>query len=555
MVDVVIIEDDRDQARSISGVLERAGLKVAPTDNTADGLELIRRLRPRIVLCDYDLPDGNALDLCHAVRQDVAINTVYLIVMSAAGTGEIPEAVLEAGADDALNKLIGQRELVARVRVGLRMHAMHEQLRRAAVTDGLTGLYNHDHFNRLLDTEMGRARRYGHPLALIMIDIDHFKAINDTFGHLAGNETLREMAHIMRRSVRDIDVVARFGGEEFAVILPQAATSAALQVAGRMKTAIDDELRLAVLHNHTVTASFGVADSDDARVANAADLVDLADRALIAAKQQGRDRIVCARQMGDAGEASPSLELGEVERLRGRVAALGVRVKDICLQSMSALLQTLNEKDRHSARHACNVALYAREIAEQLGCSPAIVKSVYHAALLHDIGKVGIPDRILKKLSPLTPLEKLVVQQVPMISSRIVDHLRILEAEIQIIRHQREQYDGSGRPSGLRGDQIPIGARILLVADAFDAMTTDRVYRRSRPVDDAVTELQSCAGRQFDPRVVTALRQALAANRTTWDQRIQDTIQTMQRPEGESAELFNELDQNLATAAPSHWLS
>jgi HD-GYP domain-containing protein (c-di-GMP phosphodiesterase class II) len=134
------------------------------------------------------------------------------------------------------------------------------------------------------------------------------------------------------------------------------------------------------------------------------------------------------------------------------------------------------------------------------------------------------------KRGPLTPLEQMVLEQVPLIGTRIVDHLRILEAEIQIIRHQREHFDGSGFPAGLQGNQIPIGSRILLVADAFDAMTTDRVYRPRRTIDEAMSEIKSLAGSQFDPRVVTALRQVLEQRRATWEQRIEETVHAMRLP-------------------------
>jgi HD-GYP domain-containing protein (c-di-GMP phosphodiesterase class II) len=149
---------------------------------------------------------------------------------------------------------------------------------------------------------------------------------------------------------------------------------------------------------------------------------------------------------------------------------------------------------------------------------------------LHDIGKVGVPDKILMKQTPLSRLERMVMEQVPLIGTRIVDHMRILESEVQIIRHQREHFDGSGIPAGLAGKQIPIGARILLVGDAFDAMTTDRVYRERRPIDDAVDELKQLSGTQFDPQAVAALLQILESNRPAWEQRINETIEVMHMP-------------------------
>jgi len=527
-VDVCIIEDDLDQRRLIARILENAGFTLIIGRDCAQGLDLISRERPQVVLCDYELPDGNGVEFCKSLRQDTESHTSYFVLMSASAACDLPVEVLNAGADDYLIKPLGQQELVARVRVGLRVSAMHEQLRRAAITDGLTGLYNHDHFNRLLDAEMGRSRRYGHPLALIMLDMDFFKAINDTFGHLVGNNTLVEVARILRIQVRDVDLIARFGGEEFVVILPQATIADAGHVAERIRRTLSHSLNVEELRHYVVTASFGIADSDDPRVACAADLVDLADRSLYLAKHRGRNQVACALELKESTEFAAVIQTDEIDSLQRRLTTLTVRARDVYIQSVASLLQALNEKDLFTGRHAVNTSFYARIIAEQMECSKATVKAVQNAALLHDIGKVGVPDSILMKRTPLTSLERLVIEQVPLIGTRIVEHLRILESEVQIIRHQREYFDGSGFPAGLSGNQIPIGARILLVADAFDAMTTDRVYRQRRPIDCAVAELHRCAKRQFDPVVVAALCRILDRDRATFEQRIRDSLQSLQ---------------------------
>ncbi len=539
--DVAVIEDDADQCALLTRVLERAGFSVVSATSVESGAALVKNGAPRILLCDYELPDGTGVDLCTTVRRSTDQSSCYLMLMSSSSCCDLPTEVLNAGADDYLLKPIAHPELIARVRVGMRMWCMHEQLRSAAVTDGLTGLCNHDHFNRLLEAEMERSRRYGSPLALIMLDMDHFKAINDAYGHLAGNATLEAVAKVLREGIREIDVPARFGGEEFTIILPEARAVDAIQVAERIRMLLSRSLNVDALHNHQVTASFGISDSDDPRVNSSADLVDLADRALYAAKRQGRDQVSCSYELDEMADVTASIQSDEIDWLRRRLTALSVRSKDVYVQSVAALLQTLDEKDPFTARHSLNVAYYAQQLAEQMGCSQATTKSVYNAALLHDIGKVGVPDRILIKRQPLTDVERMVLDQVPLIGTRIVEHLRILESELQIIRHQREHFDGCGRPSGLKGTKIPIGARILLVADAFDAMTTERVYRQRRAIDDVVEELHRLAGKQFDPRVVTAHRQCLEAHRSEWDERINESVRSIQISSG--GRLANEFIQ------------
>lgn len=547
-IDVAIIEDDADYLRWTEFVLGRAGCTTATAADIQNGLALVLEARPKVLLCDFNLPDGTGGTLCTNLRRNADVAATYCILMSAASDCDLPAEVLKAGADDYISKPVKQHDLITRVRVGTRMWTMHDQLHKAAITDGLTRLYNHDHFNRLLEQEMGRSRRYGHCVSMIMVDLDHFKAINDTFGHLVGNATLEEVARIIREGIRDVDLAARFGGEEFAIILPEITARDAGQVAERIRWTLSTSLRLEPLQSHAVTASFGIADSDDPRVQSAADLVDLADRALYMAKHTGRDQVACCHDLDEVAEFKETIETDELDRLRRRLTTLSLRAKDVYMQSVKSLLQALDEKDPYTTRHSVNVAFYAHRIAEQMGCSRATAKSVFNAALLHDIGKVGVPDRILMKRTPLTQIEKMVMEQVPIIGTRVVDHLRILESEIQIIRHQREYYDGSGIPSGLVGTQIPIGSRILLVADAFDAMTTDRVYRRRRPVDEVVIEIQRLGGQQFDPRAALALRQAVEQQRDEWEARIVDTLDAMRLP---ASSPLDNLTDALGNGTPS----
>ncbi len=529
-LDVAIIAADADERRLLVHALHEQGFSAESAESGAVGLALLSARTPKVVLCDYELPDLNGVEFCRTLHSTPDVRTPYLIFMSADSSEALLTEALDAGADDYLSKPIGRRELGARVRVGLRMWTLQHRLRRAAITDGLTGLFNHDHINRVIDAELNRSRRYGHSLALIMMDVDHFKAINDTFGHLVGNVAVERTAQILREAVRTMDTVGRFGGDEFAIVLPQAACSDAADVAERIRKAIAQSLQVDPLHQHTVTASFGIADSNDPQATTAAALVDLADRALYLAKRRGRNQIATCHELADAPDLVATIQNEEVERLKRQLAALTVQAKDVFMQSVTSLLQALDEKDAYTARHATNVAFYAQQLAERMPCNRAVVTAAYNAGLLHDIGKVGVPDSILQKRSPLSPSERMVMDQVPVISARIVAHLRILETEVQIIRHQRESFNGTGFPAGLRGSQIPVGSRILLVADAFDAMTTDRIYRERRTVDAAVDELRRLAGTQFDPEVIDALDRTLGEERALWEARIEDTIHAIGKP-------------------------
>ncbi|MCP4591198.1 MAG: diguanylate cyclase [bacterium] len=523
--DICIIDDDEQQRKFMRSALDRLGFSWMDAADGKSGLELIQHRRPKVVLCDWMMPRMDGPTVLRRIREDPSLADLYFVIMTAHDSPNRKYEALEAGVDDYITKPVDLRELVARVKVGLRMWEMHNRLQHAAITDGLTGLYNHDHLNRILDNEWKRARRYGSPMSIIMMDIDYFKAVNDTYGHLVGNDVLEAVAAILRNTTRDVDFLGRFGGDEFAIAAPEATLDEAAALAERIRLTICERLDLEPLKDHILTASLGVASADDPRVHSAADLVELADRALYVCKRSGRNCVSTARDVqGEDEPSAPLVQQEEVEVLRKRVAVLSVQAKKVYVQSISALTQALEEKDPYSAKHSINVSHYAEQIAREMGCNEALVMSVRNAALLHDVGKVGIPDRVLLKPRSLNELEQNVMRQVPLISTRIVDHLHILESELHIIRHQHEYFNGSGYPAGLEAKQIPIGSRILLVADAFDAMTTDRVYRPRRSMAESLAELRRCSASQFDPRAVHTLEQLAARNRKTWQHRIDETV-------------------------------
>ncbi len=527
--DVCVIEDDASMAKLIVAVLTRAGYTCLSAGDASRGWELIEQNHPKVVVSDWELPGDDGLNLCQRLRSNADLSTTFFIMVTGCQDVEKRTMALNNGVDDYLIKPVDHGFLLARVRAGVRMWEVNERLRQAAITDGLTKLYNHDHLVTVLEAELKRAHRYGGRLSLIMIDLDFFKAINDTYGHLAGNEALVEVARVLRENVRDVDTVGRFGGEEFAIVAPEATIEQAVAIAERMRHGIADTVSIEAIGNHSVTASFGIATADDARVRSIADLIDLADRALYTAKSDGRN---CVRTVFEIGEDEEhiAIEGAEIEGLRKKVALLSVKAKEVYVQTVSSLLQALEEKDPFTARHSLNVSYYAEQIARTMGLSEPLCVSIRNAGLLHDVGKVGIPDRILMKPTQLTAVEEKVMRQVPAISVRIIDYLRILESEMHLIRHQSEYHDGSGYPDGLHGDQIPVGSRVLLVANAFDAMTTDRLYRSCRTIEDTLVELRACAGKQFAPDVVEALHAFVQAHRNDVRKRVRETTDALRIP-------------------------
>ena len=359
-----------------------------------------------------------------------------------------------------------------------------------ANTDGLTGLYNHRHFHERLDQEIARGSRFGTIFSLIMLDIDLFKAYNDIHGHLAGDEVLRRMGMCIKTSIRSLDIAFRYGGEEFAIILPETRLDDAYKVAERIRKTIGSKTSSRAT---PITASLGVASWPIDGVMKE-EIISCADAALYGAKQTGRNRTCLSSDV-----MKPETPLVGVE-LEARSRALSI---------IYALAATVDAKDHYTYGHSKKVSDYAVALGEALSLPQDKIDTIRAAGLLHDIGKVGIPDSILNKKGALTDEEWEPVKAHPKLGVEILRHVIDLVNCLPVILHHHERYNGNGYPSGLKGDNIPLEARILAIADAFDAITSPRPYHEQLSSQQALNELKRCAGTQFDPELIDAFSKAI----------------------------------------------
>jgi diguanylate cyclase (GGDEF)-like protein/putative nucleotidyltransferase with HDIG domain len=372
-----------------------------------------------------------------------------------------------------------------------RVAALVAQLAEAADTDPLTELLNRRGFNKQLDLELERAERSGTGVSLICGDLDHFKQINDRYGHQVGDEVLTEIADVLRRHARRIDCVARIGGEEFALLAPGADSHGAFLSAERLR----HRVREALASRHPgLTISFGVA-SYPADATTGERLLRAADESLYAAKTLGRDRtVIYSREVvgalvGDSGQSlTPNANLA----------------------TLLTLAEALDIRDRHTALHSKTVGHYAESMALELGLASERVERIRLAGVLHDIGKIGVADSILFKPGPLDDEEWEELRSHPEIGARLLSGPGLADLRAWVLAHH-ERLDGTGYPMGLSDGEIPLEARIIAVADAFEAITSDRPYRAGRSGEEALAELRNCAGTQFDPQVVDALAARLDA--------------------------------------------
>ncbi|MEX0993527.1 MAG: diguanylate cyclase [Solirubrobacterales bacterium] len=396
---------------------------------------------------------------------------------------------------DAVSAWVETMGLVAMVgflmsRIRARIDWLVDKLQDAARTDTLTGLLNRRGFEEQFELELERAWRGQQLMSVLVGDLDHFKEVNDRFGHHAGDAALQSVSEIFLREKRRVDVCARMGGEEFAFILPDTDEHGAFMLAERLRTGIREAFGAQPV---ALTVSFGVANFPG-HGETAEPLLRAADHALYAAKSLGRDRcVIYSSEIASTiagGNASRSL-IGE-----GHLA------------TVVALAETLDVRDAGTARHSQMVGRYCELTAGELGLPPETTERVRLAGILHDVGKVGVPDSILQKPGPLSADEWKLMRKHPEIAARILEGADMDDIREWVLAHQ-ERPDGEGYPMGLRGEEIPLEARILAVADAYEAMTSDRVYRPALSAEAAQMELLECAGTQFDPAVVEAFMKLL----------------------------------------------
>ena len=382
------------------------------------------------------------------------------------------------------------------------LNKAHAQLETLATTDPLTSLPNHRMVMKKIEEELilhHDTLDTEDACAILFIDIDHFKRINDTWGHQAGDAILREVGNRLRNTLRQSDFVGRYGGEEFAVVLTHVDLCGAEVIAERLRIALNacpctwttDEANVDI----AITGSIGIAMYGQHGTTREA-LIEAADRAMYHAKHNGRNRVCSATEEGILGEniGLPTTDIAP-------------SADTIAVQALTAVARV---HDRGTSSHAQRMVAMAEATARILGRSEEEIHLVRLGALLHDIGKISVPDEILHKPGPLTEEEWSVMRRHPDIGRQILVQAG---GKFELLSHMvvahLERWDGSGYPYGLAKESIPLGARILSVVDSYDAMTSRRPYREPMPVEQARAELQHCAGSQFDPNVVCAFLQVL----------------------------------------------
>lgn len=372
------------------------------------------------------------------------------------------------------------------------IQSSHEELVKLSSTDGLTGLYNHREFQKRLAAEIERSTRYGYDLSLLMIDIDNFKKFNDTYGHQAGDVVLQSISSIILKEIRRSDFAARYGGEEIAIILPESDAENAFLFSDRLRKHIN-QIPVSVMGNRVVhvAISIGIASFPE----NASDrkgLIETADQALYFAKDSGKNNAILYRDtlkaVLDQKSAKPLTPIEQAEEwlFKGIYTALEAKIP----------------YHRGQLTSMSNITV---QVAEDMFLSEEQTRDLRIATMLHDVGTFNIPSQVIQKPAPLTEEEWTLVKSHPELGVNLLNNIMKIKNVLPAILHHHERYDGTGYPSGLKGEAIPLLARIITVVDAYFAMTSISPYRRKFSQDEAIGELMSYSGTQFDPQIVSTL--------------------------------------------------
>jgi diguanylate cyclase (GGDEF)-like protein len=384
----------------------------------------------------------------------------------------------------------------------------NEMLEQMATRDGMTGLANHRALQERLRDDVALARRQGHPLVLALVDVDFFKQYNDHYGHPAGDEVLRSIAKLLQESIRQGDLAARYGGEEFALLLPYVDRHEATVILERLREAVSTF----PFPHRRVTLSIGVCHLCE-EFDLPEKLLDFADKALYAAKSRGRNQIAFASELGPPDGGTASQETFDLSSPMGygQMISAGLQYNPQALAHepqcalIAGLLATLELRDPLTRGNSLRVMWFALRLAQQaieqrkLKFSLSVIRSLAFGALLHDIGRIGIKETVLSSIEPFTQEERHEIERHPAIGRDLINRFPALSCAIPYIENHHERWDGKGYPNKLKGDSIPIGARILTYADAYNAMSMDRPYAAKKSHAEICTEFNELAGKQFDP--------------------------------------------------------
>jgi diguanylate cyclase (GGDEF)-like protein len=501
---LLVVDDDANSRRLLQSLLENAGYRVLTATDGEEGYRCVTSERPDIVITDWMMPKVDGIEMIRKIRAQ--LNWYPYIVLVTCKTDQ--QLGLDMGADDFILKPIRREQLLPRIRAGerivtlqerlreknLELNQVNQQLAQLATTDPLTGLLNRRAFFEEARHEWLRAARYDLPLSCLMIDIDYFKSVNDTYGHAAGDNVLRQLAAALTASLRETDVCCRYGGEEFCAFLVNTPVDMAAQLANRLRC-MTSELRVEGLpKSFSVSISLGIA-SRTLQSLSEQSLIDQADQALLFAKRNGRDRWVRFDQLpADWKESDGHRDLSR-ENQAASIEANAI----ISFQLVNTLLGALSHRDPSSVAHCQRVASLCEQFGHFLGLAPAERVMLEMAALLHEVGKLAMSDQEIAEMNQapwrVGPAGDKLCQRTLEIVDKCLYNSPLAETILEATSRREATTGNSEQSLGLR-------SRVLALACYFDDLVHSRGTTPSLSREDALAAVQGLSGVKFDTELI-----------------------------------------------------
>ena len=405
-------------------------------------------------------------------------------------------------------------QLIAKNKEEIAGERRRKILRKIIYQDPLTRVLNYRILMKKVKEEFLATKDEKGILSLLLIDIDNFDFINHTLGLEEGDRVLKLVARTLIQNVRDKDLVGRWGEDSFLIILPQTDKKGAINLAHRILDALNS-LRVGKEKSISITSTISVVSYPEDKCEDLGVFLDKAKSILNTAKEMGGNTVASTNNISNAHHLH-KLEKGkEYVSFQNQLQLLAKRLHSAIFETVLALSNAVKAKDYYTEKHSEITAYYAGLLAEELGLPPEEVEMIKIGAILHDIGKIGISDSILKKPGPLNEKEKALIRLHPEIGANIIKTMKFLRDVVPIILYHHERYDGKGNRWGIKGEEIPLGARIVSVIDVYHALISDRPYRKALSQEEAIRIIKEERGRKFDPEVVDAFLKILKREKTS----------------------------------------
>jgi diguanylate cyclase (GGDEF)-like protein len=386
---------------------------------------------------------------------------------------------------------------------------INKKLKQLSLKDSQTGLFNHRYFIETINLEFSRARRERHSLSLIMIDIDYFKSINDVYGHSFGDLVLKQLAALLKNGIRHYNPVVRFGGEEFIIIAPDLDRLSAIDLGQRLLDKVNETSFGNKKQKVKLKLSIAVVSYPEEKMVKAADFLEKADHILTKAKEFGGNRVYSSLDTNNLKKENIGKKGPTLKYLKEKMDRLNKRANQSLIEAIFAFARTIELKDHYTGEHVEETVNFATDIAKALKLPKEDILLIKQASILHDLGKIGISEKILLKPCKLNGKELKEIKKHPLIGADIIRPIQLLHGLLPYIVHHHERWDGKGYPSGLRGEEIPVGARVIALADVYQALTSNRPYRKAFKKNEAIQIIKKEAGSHFDPQIVNVFIKVL----------------------------------------------